>query len=74
MKNLIESILDEKWLNKPLYKADKDALCEELGLRENGRLLKWTSVKPYLINAGYEIQDKKIKGGARYIVIKSTQN
>ena len=69
MKNLIESILDEKWLNKPLYKADKDALCEELGLRENGRLLKWTSVKPYLIDAGYEIQDKRTKKDRFTIII-----
>lgn len=53
--------LDDKWLNKPLYKEDKDTLCEELGLKENGRLLKWTSVKQYLIDAGYDIQDKRTK-------------
>ena len=64
-----EIILDKKWLNKPLYKADKDALCEELGLRENGRLLKWTSVKPYLIDAGYEIQDKRTKKDRFTIII-----
>ncbi len=56
-----EIVLDEKWLGKPLYKTDKDALCEEIGLKENRRLLKWTSVKQILINNGYEVIEKRTK-------------
>lgn len=66
--NNIEINLDDKWLNKPLYKEDKDELCIEIGLRENGRLLKWTSVKKYLIHAGYQIQDKK-SNSTRFTII-----
>lgn len=62
-------VLDERWLNNPLYKADKDALCEYLGLKdERGRVLGWTSVKKALIDAGYEIQEKK-SGATRFTII-----
>lgn len=54
-------ILDEKWLNKPLTKADKDLLCKELNLHnEKGRMLKWSSVKNILENNGYIITLKRI--------------
>lgn len=52
----MEIKLDNKWLNTPLTKADKDILCEELG-RTNpfGRGLKWRGIKPILESCGYII-------------------
>lgn len=51
--------LDEKWLNRPLTKEDKDSLCEELNIFDSkGRLVKWTTVKKMLEQNGYTIKDK----------------
>ena len=62
--------LSEGWLERPLYKKDKIKLCEELDIKnECGRVLGWTSVKSILVDMGYTIEDKKIKGGSRYVII-----
>ena len=54
--------LDGKWLNKPLTKEDKDALCEELNIFDsNGRLAKWTTVKNRLKEQGYTIEEKTMR-------------
>lgn len=58
------------YLDRALTKDDKKLLCTELNIKnKDGRLLKWTSIKDMLINYGYIIQEKKIKGGARYSII-----
>ena len=51
--------IDEKWLNFPLNKAEKDQLCIELNLYENGRLLKWPSLKAILEYSGYAIKEHR---------------
>lgn len=52
--------LDSRYLNKELTSEDKDELCISLGLvREDGRLMKWPSIKTLLINQGYNVVDKK---------------
>lgn len=52
--------LDKKWLNKPLAKADKKILCEEIELfDERGRLKGWTSISKELIELGYKIKEVK---------------
>lgn len=64
-----EVILDEKWLNKPLSKEDKNLLCEELNLHnKTRRLLKWSSIKDILENNGYIITVKRI-GTKNYSII-----
>lgn len=71
--DIIDDIyIPDKYINTKLFKSDKDALCNLLGFKNNanGRLLKWTSVKIKLEDSGYQIEDKKIKGGERYSVIK----
>ena len=66
-------VLDESWLNVPLYKKDKDRLCEILQFRVNGRLQKWTSIKRLLIENDYEIVEDKHEQ-QRYSIIKKRQN
>lgn len=54
--------LDTKWLNKPLTKNDKDMLCEELNIpNKNGKLTKWTGIKPKLEENLYTIKDEPIR-------------
>lgn len=61
--------LSYKWLNIPLYKKDKQKLCEELDLKDvNGRVLKWTTIKSRLIKNGYIIDDKRTPN-ERYSII-----
>lgn len=57
--------LDEKWLNRDLFKLDKDELVNNLNLHNStGRQFKWTSIKRILKEQGYKIEDKakKING------------
>lgn len=61
-------VVPDEFLGIKLSKTDKDRLCERLGIRENGRLCKWTIVKDYLIRQGYQITDKSGTNG-RYSVI-----
>ena len=71
--DIIDDIyIPDEYINTKLFKSDKDTLCDLLGFKNNsnGRLLKWTSVKAKLEDSGYIIEDKKIKGGERYSVIK----
>lgn len=57
------------FLDKALYKKDKDRLCDYLNLRdENGRNLKWTTIKSRLKKCGYIIEDKRTKN-ERYSII-----
>lgn len=68
--DLVDEInLSYKWLDIPLYKKDKQKLCEELGLKDkNSRLLKWTTIKSRLIKSGYFIVDKHTQN-ERYSII-----
>lgn len=50
--------LNNKWLNIPLTKTDKDQLAEELKLyNSDGKLLKWNTIKVQLLQQGYEVKD-----------------
>ncbi|BBF43165.1 hypothetical protein lbkm_1851 [Lachnospiraceae bacterium KM106-2] len=51
--------LDEKWLNRALTKEDKKELANELELKRNGKLLKWTSISEILRDNGYLITATK---------------
>lgn len=54
-------MLDDKWLNRPLTKEDKEILVNELNIvNENGRLKKWTSISKDLKEMGYIITNPKI--------------
>lgn len=64
-----EIVVPDEYLNKPLHKTDKDALCQYFGIKDNRRLLKWTSIKKVLIDAGYEVIDRSGTHG-RYSVIQ----
>lgn len=67
-------ILDDKWLNKPLTKADKDILCKELNIpNENRQLTKWVGVKKILLKNDYIITEKK-SGSKRYSIISKNDN
>lgn len=56
----------EGYLGKPLTTEDKDKICEELNIKreDNGRLVKWPTIKKTLKKNGYDIQDsiKRING------------
>ena len=62
VKDYLILFLHEKWLNIPLTKKDKEALCKELQLYNNdGRLIKWTGVKKTLEKNGYTVREVKRK-------------
>lgn len=51
----------EEYLNKPLTTDNKNDLCEELKLLNNrGNLRRWTSVKKYIIESGYNVKESFI--------------
>ncbi|MEG1481789.1 hypothetical protein [Clostridium sp.] len=50
-----------EYLEKPLTTKDKKELCKDINVYgEKRSLLKWTSLKPIIINSGYEIIDHRI--------------
>lgn len=67
----MEIVVPEQYLNKPLSKEDKNALCAELDLRDSrGRIVGWHNVKKKLITDGFKIIDKSGTTG-RYSVIST---
>ena len=65
--------IPEEYLGKELYTKDKEKLCIELDIRENGRLKKWPSIKKMLIdNGGYEVAGGRNKN-LRYDIITKVQ-
>lgn len=66
-QNVIDEAMEinPMYLDRPLTKADKDALCEELNILNcNNKLVKWKGLKPILENKGYIITEgsKRING------------
>lgn len=63
--NMIDDIkvtVPDDYLNRALTKKDKEELVKELNIvNENSRMLKWTSIKPIIINSGYDIKDGRIR-------------
>lgn len=59
----------EEFLNVPLFKEDKDTLCEILRQTDEfKRLVKWTKTKEKLLEEGYEITEKRYNN-RRYAII-----
>lgn len=57
----IKVVVPEKYLDTPLTTKDKKDLCKELNIyNENTRILKWTSIRPIIINSGYDVIDGRI--------------
>ena len=62
------------FLDRELTKADKDRLCETIGLVDSrGRLYKWPTIKKLLIQQGYSITEKK-SGSKRSTIIKRSDS
>lgn len=62
--------VDEKWLNRPLYTEDKEALCRELIIVDDrGRRYKWPNIRKTLIFSDFNITDGRDKDGRRYSII-----
>lgn len=62
--------IEREWLDKPLSKADKDRLCQEMAVMNSRRQVAgWQTVKQMLADAGYKVEDKRT-AKARYTVIK----
>lgn len=62
--------VDEKWLNRPLYTEDKEALCRELIIVDNrGRRYKWPNIRKTLIYSDFNVTDGRDKDGRRYSII-----
>ena len=63
--------IPDNWLYKKLTKADKDALCTQLNLKNtaNGRVLKWTTIKKILKKSDYNVYDIK-NSDSRYSIIR----
>lgn len=52
----------EEYLNRELGNDEKEELCNTIKILDTkGRVRKWTTIKEYLKDSGYEIKDKNIK-------------
>lgn len=62
----------QELIGTPMTTQDKQSLCEKLNLvNQNGRLMKWQSIKPMLEKQGYEVVDKvsKVNGKSARVSI-----
>ena len=65
-------LLDNKFIDKPLTKKDKDELCKLIGLVDSkGRLSKWPTLRDQLVKNGYVITEtrKTIDNKRSYVSI-----
>lgn len=54
--------IPDSYINTPLTSQDKVTLCEELYILDGkGRLRKWPTIRKYLIESDYEVEDKTIE-------------
>ena len=59
----------DEYLNKKLFKEDKNELCEKINWRnKENRLIKWTKVRQELIKRGYSLQSKR-SGSKTYEIL-----
>lgn len=60
----------EEYLNKKLFKEEKNELCEKINWRdkERNRLVKWTRVRQELIKKGYRLESKR-SGSKTYEIL-----
>ncbi|WP_297713236.1 DEAD/DEAH box helicase [Clostridium sp.] len=57
----IRIVVPEEYLNRKLTTKDKSELCKIVNVYgEKKSILKWTSIKPIIINSGYEVEDNTI--------------
>ena len=57
----IRIVVPEEYLNRKLTTKDKSELCKIVNVYgEKKSILKWTSIKPIIINSGYEVKDGTI--------------
>jgi len=68
---LIAEAVPKEFLGRPLFSEEKDELCKLLNLPnpDNGRLLKWPSIKKILSKSGYMVSEGR-SGNLRYSVIR----
>jgi DNA or RNA helicases of superfamily II len=60
------------WLGKRLFEEEKEALCQKLGFRDKShRLYKFLTIKKYLIESGYHVDDRKREGNRHYAIIEA---
>lgn len=53
--------VESQWLDKPLGKEEKTALCVALAVvRDKGQKAGWNTIKGMLLDGGYQITDKRI--------------
>ena len=59
----------EEYMNRELSAQEREELCQILAIRnENGRVVKWTTVKSRLVAAGYTVVESR-RNSKRYYVI-----
>ena len=59
----------EEYMDRELSAEERKALCQTLAIRnENGRIVKWTTVKSTLVEAGYSVVESR-RNSKRYYVI-----
>ena len=67
-----ELFVPEEFLDRRLFKEDRDKLCEILNIKDNSNhLMKWPTVKAKLIQAGYCVKDadNQREKNRRYAII-----
>lgn len=66
-----EFVIPDEWLNRPLYKEDKDNLCKYLNRKnnKNSRVFKWNTIKNQAISSGITIKDYRTNK-VRYSIIE----
>lgn len=59
----------EEYMNRELSAKEREELCQTLAIRnENGRIVKWTTVRKRLIAAGYSVVESR-RNSKRYDMV-----
>lgn len=59
----------EEYMNRELSAKEREELCQILAIRnENGRIVKWTTVRKRLIAAGYSVVESR-RNSKRYDMV-----
>lgn len=67
-------IIEDEFLNVPLYTEDKERLSHRMNiLTKGGRLCKWNTIKTMLPDSGYKLKEMRREGRRVSIIEKSDQ-
>ena len=66
-----QEFIDKKWLDRPLYAEDKEALARSIIITDaRGRRYQWPNIRKSLLYSDFSVTDGRGKDGRRYSIIE----